>query len=666
MNRELSEALPADGERDLSHNPRVSLYENHVTDLLFQAFDHKTCTVQAEVLALQNATLDLDELLSAKGQGRGAHVLVYEEAESAHRILPVCSAPLATLLSSPHRISRSCLSSLSDAFDIASRIRKDITNLQALRTAHHQFIAKYATGGTEKAIRLVHNRAALLEQSLGSAYTVHVIVDMPYEPKEEGASTGNTRMVIPIHSELFAHPLSSKSSESRDCIIALSDVFDIVRSYNRNIPKVTVASRPSSSSSPPHISIPPWLTASPPERAIRSDPARVFVKRVVYEAILAHSPEKIKTAYANFFTYFFNCSKSASAVRKGPFRYKLITPPWLRYGAYFIDIEEKSTLHRRLEDHLPPSRITQTAEGKSTAASILAAWLQYEQGSNEALKYFLRTSDIHIPLDAQLLPLESQELAPEHFTPQKRDIESEVIEEEEVIPVVDLLTRTAVPERAGGKVARTVHGVQILRQDIDRLILNEKIGCSIVNAFLSVLQESLDNILSLDTLFAEILKSHGIAAINRWFSEKNAKVRRALQASRLIFVPVHRIAEPEHWGLLVMFKNSGKICLFDSAYALDSFGNEASHLLKWANQAQVALGLGREWPEVWSFDDSKKLSAQQSNATDCGVFVCLNALLVSLARTDYHVVNEKTGEFYRLEILRSLQSNSLCISFPCM
>ncbi len=195
----------------------------------------------------------------------------------------------------------------------------------------------------------------------------------------------------------------------------------------------------------------------------------------------------------------------------------------------------------------------------------------------------------------------------------------------------------------------TLAGISIRPSDFDSL----KTGCCltdrIVNGFLALLTS--DKVLVLDTYFWEMLKVRRTEVGLKWTTKDK------LEKFSICFVPLHS-QEKFHWGLAALFKDTGKVAIYDSLQSMESFSSAPKLIVAWANWAKNAYGLGI-WPERWTEDKTCCLSPTQENSTDCGMYLCLNALFLSKSRKPSFFPAE-ISEF-RMQIRRSLLRKAVMI-----
>ena len=150
---------------------------------------------------------------------------------------------------------------------------------------------------------------------------------------------------------------------------------------------------------------------------------------------------------------------------------------------------------------------------------------------------------------------------------------------------------------------------------VDAATLNEGkwLIDNIVNAFLHML--GIVNDIVYNTYFYSLLVMHGK---NSERIESYQQIEYLGSCTR-VFIPMH---EGVHWGLAVLDKSTKYLSIFDSLHEpLKMF--KAGVLLDWANSLSL-----QNWPNDWILDKRTELSMHQMNSSDCGLFVCVNALLL--------------------------------------
>jgi len=198
-------------------------------------------------------------------------------------------------------------------------------------------------------------------------------------------------------------------------------------------------------------------------------------------------------------------------------------------------------------------------------------------------------------------------------------------------------------------------GVKVYRGDMERISGGLQLNDRALNAFLSLISD--EETLILDTSISVHVANGNFAFMNRWF--KNKSKRNLDKASRVLF-PLHW-KSPGHWALVLLDKRLSRIMLFDSLSQLRLFERMMEEIRSWAEQAKQEIKLNDEWPEAWYEDFSSEYSAQQTNGVDCGVFLLVNALLISQGRQSdaNRLVSRREMSAWRSSISASISQGRL-------
>ena len=70
------------------------------------------------------------------------------------------------------------------------------------------------------------------------------------------------------------------------------------------------------------------------------------------------------------------------------------------------------------------------------------------------------------------------------------------------------------------------------------------------------------------------------------------------------------------------------------------------------------------WPSVWTFDENAAKSVQKRDGTSCGVYTCINALLLSKGLSDLAFVDTVPSVELRSQIYSSLNIGTVRICYP--
>ncbi|GAB7346897.1 hypothetical protein MBLNU459_g1972t3 [Dothideomycetes sp. NU459] len=195
-------------------------------------------------------------------------------------------------------------------------------------------------------------------------------------------------------------------------------------------------------------------------------------------------------------------------------------------------------------------------------------------------------------------------------------------------------------------VGKSVDGVEISRSDVAKVIAgrgyvsNDPAGWlndEIVNAFYANLVDAMNvkagyvkgprNVppfATYVTAWYETVKKSGVQGIARWSRRKGIKGESLLECEK-IFFPINA---GNHWTLLVISGKDRIIEYLDSLdYGTDPDRRKSTQYIKiareWLKMELAAKYDADEWREL------DRRSSIQNNGSDCGVFACLNGLVLA-------------------------------------
>jgi sentrin-specific protease 1 len=247
---------------------------------------------------------------------------------------------------------------------------------------------------------------------------------------------------------------------------------------------------------------------------------------------------------------------------------------------------------------------------------------------------------------------------------QDRNTETEQEQTFEVIPVenVDLDTENVqdkfeskeniMESYFGIKIATTAHnkslgkdavlvsafGINITQRDIDRLHDDDWLNDNIINFYFHMIAHNNDSsvrsVFAYSTFFYVKLLKSGYSGVKDW-----NKVD--LFSHRFIFIPIHI---PKHWCLVVVDIPNCRISYYDSN------GGDNDHCLDTIEQFLKDAHWATKQTDLPKFEkENKKDIPRQTNAYDCGVFVCQFADFI--ARNDKAGFTQESIAFLRLQMI---------------
>ena len=211
----------------------------------------------------------------------------------------------------------------------------------------------------------------------------------------------------------------------------------------------------------------------------------------------------------------------------------------------------------------------------------------------------------------------------------------------------------------------TVHRINIYQSDIDLLLGDGYISDHVIDSFLSIAQQGSTSAVILDSAF---IGMNSLDMMTRWFTKLSAPTVHKLQQTKRLLIPACNRSEPEHWGLICLDidnNNTGSIELYDSAISCGSLQARVQLIHYWAISMHAHSNFNTYWPKSWVCQNSKITnSAQQTDATSCGLFTCFNALLLSRGLSDFGWVSSVSPTRLRHAVYDSLRSKRIAISLP--
>jgi len=508
-------------------------------------------------------------------------------------------------------------------------------------------------------MRKAQDSVSILQKSLGLSGEVHLI----FSSSSSGGSAGDANSrpsntdvtVVPLWSSTLGQVFSSGSKNGRDCALALCDALDIARCSGTNeipVSKKTISTNRDGTATSLY---PSWLKSNQ-EKETTPEGSTISVHSDAISFATNLPRRSVSRVYREFFEKIYSAAREARLVPQRPIIYGELTPPWLRGGAEFLDSNTNFSIAIYPKQELPTSTDA-SRKYMRVCSIILICWIFLEPETRETLLEVFHKSGI----DASLVL--SQFANTESVVTWKRSVPSSFIETVSIEngPVVRL-GDAAIPLPSPKFI---VSGVKVYRPDIEALLEGKKINDHVLNAFFSVLaSQNIPGIHFEDSLLSElVLSDDGINRIHRWYRRKGSVRKKKLEEAEKILIPLYD-RKVGHWGLSVLHKSQQRMEVLDSLPICKSFGFVADQVLEWAQDALEGIPLSKNWPELWQLDLRSQRSAVQENGLDCGIFVCINALIIAKNRSDFSVILEKPQNFWRESIFRSIESQKLLVELP--
>ena len=141
---------------------------------------------------------------------------------------------------------------------------------------------------------------------------------------------------------------------------------------------------------PSRIILPRWLSEDTNE--VSTADASLFeyirLNDSIFDALDKLSLPSLIQTYGEFFNFLWERAKSVRKW-KGKIVYQKLSPPWIRQNVVFLRGPNNSISIPCRYGALPRKGLLKDKDQKSVATATLATWLEREQETADALKFFL-------------------------------------------------------------------------------------------------------------------------------------------------------------------------------------------------------------------------------------------------------------------------------------
>ena len=349
------------------------------------------------------------------------------------------------------------------------------------------------------------------------------------------------------------------------------------------------------------------------------------------------------------------------AVIAGWFRYETTTSDVLKHFlvANGIDIEvfeldtRPSSISEPQESIAPPSSSARIVDNRSKNETKNALNLCESQKISQIL---LRSSLPHLQC-LTIQPSVSAEIVPSNSIKTRPPISTcvPIARSPNSSQIINLISSTSVPKTELIEPVCTVGQIKVYRNELDDLISQKHLTGNVINAFFSIVSEEHKQATIMDSLFLAISTVHvdPIPQMNKFISSLDRMWSTQLLMSRRLIIPANKPGENAHWGLLVLDIGpgiDGRISLLDSAKSACLLESLVSVTKKWAESPCTRSLLGNWWPPQWNYEPSCMESVQQEDNSSCGVFTCVNGLILARGNVDSTLLMNRSIRDLRSQI----------------
>lgn len=178
-----------------------------------------------------------------------------------------------------------------------------------------------------------------------------------------------------------------------------------------------------------------------------------------------------------------------------------------------------------------------------------------------------------------------------------------------------------------------------------------------INAYMQLLSKHYPNVFVFDSFFWPMLKEHGYEGVKKWY--KKVFIFDRQNVTDTILVPIN--VNNNHWTLAAIHLNDAKIQYFDSLNANANpftVSNLFCNLNRYVkNRFYDEMGFILDVEQYWQNENVLDIP-QQTNTTDCGVFICMYAELIARKKPIQNAFSQKHMVYFRKKMVYELCTNS--------
>ena len=230
-----------------------------------------------------------------------------------------------------------------------------------------------------------------VEVMLGTRSDFHCLISL-----HDNSVVPRRQAIAPIHSKLILRAIDRTNIAAESAIHALSDAFAVCK----RVLDIQKTGHPLGNSLPitpfpSRLTLPRWLSKSSNGMPL-ADPSRIehiCVDDSMYSTLDKLPLPALVRTYGEFFRFLWERDKS-DLNWKGKMMYEKLYPPWIRQNVVFLRGADNSISIPCRYGSLPRKCILKDKDQKSVGAAILCTWLEREQETADALKYFLEKNGV--------------------------------------------------------------------------------------------------------------------------------------------------------------------------------------------------------------------------------------------------------------------------------